>query len=333
MRKFSILTTVAVSMTVLLPASDCMAQWPGATRGKDHKHFLEIGGAAYNRPGAQSSDPVISEAVTGETLFDAEDGTNGGSAIGLDIKYQFESRRGRTWRFRSILADFDTSTEIEDSAGLTSPLLGVDELGEPVLTDRINYEYDSQLLSFELMSCRNLAPGINLVAGPRYVSLREEIRTEVDGEIDLQNGIPPIDATQLDSFFADNGLIGLQAGLEFTVPISQSLYTEAFIRGGGYYNPTEIARTSQQLAAGQFIDPPTDVSRSTKSTGSFLGEVGGRLFFDVVPDSVSCYVGYEATWIDGIALAPAQLLAPPDTVDTANTLFYQALNFGMRMKF
>ena len=333
MRKFSILTTVAVSLTAFMPASDCVAQWPGATRGKDHKHILEIGGAAYDRPGVESSTPLITEAVTGETLFDAEDATGVGGAAGLDIKYQFETRHGRTWRFRSIVADFDVANEITAAAGLRSPLLGVDEFGEPIESDRISYEYDSRLLSFELMSCRTVAPGINFFSGPRYVSLREETRTQVDGEIDFGNGIPVVDATQFDSTFADNGLIGLQAGLEITIPISRYVYGETFIRGGGYYNPTEVSRTTQQLAAGQFIDPVLNVSRETKSTGSFLGEIGGRLFFDFVPDAVSGYVGYEATWIDGIALAPAQLLTPIDTVDTANTLFYQAINFGVRMKF
>ena len=333
MRKFSILATVAVFITVLSPASDCVAQWPGATRGKDHKHILEIGGAGYNRPGAESSDPVITEAVTGETLFDSGQATNVGGAIGLDIKYQFESKRGRTWRFRSIVADFDTANVITDDAGLTSPLLGVDEFGVPIETDRISYEYDSRFLSLELLSCRNIAPGINFVAGPRYVSLREETRTEVNGEPVLQDGLPSLTTTQFDTLSADNGLIGIHTGLEITFPISQSLYAETFIRGGGYYNPTEVASSSQQSVGGQLLTSPLAGPRETKSTGSFLGEVGGRLFFDVVPDAVSCYVGYEATWIDGIALAPAQLFAAPDTVDTANTLFFQAVNFGIRMKF
>ena len=333
MRKFSILATVAVTLTGLLPASDSMAQWPGATRGKDHKHILEIGGGGYSRPGVDSSSPVITEAVTGETLFDAEDATNIGGTIGLDIKYQFQSKRGRTWRFRSIVADFDTESVISSADGLNSPLLGEDDFGVPIETDRISYEYDSRFLSFELMSCRNLAPGVNFVSGPRYVSLREETRTEVDGETTfLIAGDGPVDATQFDSLSADNGLIGLQAGLEITLPITRYLYAETFIRGGGYYNPTEVSRGSQLLADGLFSDP-LNGPRDTKSTGSFLAEVGGRLFFDLIPDTVSGYVGYEATWIDGIALAPAQLTTLPGTVDTANTLFYQAINFGVRMKF
>ena len=338
MRKFSIIATVAASVVAILPASNCVAQWPSATRSEGHTHILEIGGGGYDRPGVgSSSSSVIEDAVTGESLFDTDDATGVGGAIGLDIKYQFQTRNRRTFRFRSILADFDTSNEITNEAGLTSstfpfPAPGVSTVNADT-TDRIQYDYDSRLFSLELMSCRNIAPGINFVSGPRYVSIREKVQTEIDGEIDFQNGIPPVTATQVDTLSADNGLIGLQAGLEITYPISRYLYTEGFIRGGGYYNPTEVGRSEQQIAGGQFIDPPAFGDRATKSTGSFLGELGGRLFFDIVPDSVAGYVGYEATWIDGIALAPAQLVNTSGGVDTANTLFYQAITFGMRMQF
>lgn len=326
-RKFSIFTSVAVSITAIIPAS-ATAQWPGTTRAEDHKHVLEIGGVAYDRPGVGNPVPLISDAETGETLFTSEDGTSVGGAAGLDIKYQFEARRGRTWRFRSIVADFDTSNEITADAGLASPLLPLD-----TETDRISYEYDSRFLSFELMHCRNIAPGIVFVAGPRYISTNEEVRTEGDGEFDFGNGIPTVDVTQVDTLSADNSLIGLQVGLEIVLPLAQSFYAEGFIRGGGFYNPTEVTSATQDVAGGQFIDPPFFGPRNTSSSESLLGEIGGRLFFDVVPDTVSGYVGYEATWIDGIALAPAQLFAAAGTVDTSNTLFYQGVTFGMRMKF
>jgi len=313
-----------------------MAQWPGATRGQQNKHILEIGAAGFDRPGVDSSIGVISDASTGEILFDSEDATSVGGAAGLDIKYQFETRGGRTLRFRSILADFDTSNEITSEFGLTSGALPFPTPGVSSLTgddpERIQYDYESRLLSFELMSCRQIAPGITFVSGPRYVSIRELVETEIDGEIDFQNGLPTVPATQVNTLSADNGLIGLQAGLEVTFPITRHLYTEGFIRAGGYYNPTEVGRSEQQIAAGQFIDPPAFGDRLTKSTGSFLGEVGGRVFFNIIPDTVDSYVGYEATWIDGIALAPVQLLSTT-SVDTANTLFYQAVTFGVRMQF
>lgn len=326
MRKFSIFAAVVVSLSAIYPASTCQAQWPGATRGKEPKHVLEIGGGGFHRPGQDSGIAVITDAETGETLFDTEDATSVGGAAGLDIRYQFESPGGRKLRFRSIVADFDNSNEIFGVAGLESPLLELP-------TDRVLYEYDSRILSFELMSVRNLAPGINFVAGPRYISFREEVSTEVDGEFDPGDGTIPLDATNVNSIDADNGLIGLQAGLEINFPVSRYLRGETFIRTGGFYNPTEVTQSSQQTVGGLLIPATQLGDRNTKSTGSFLGEVGGRLFFDFIPDTVAGYVGYEATWIDGIALAPAQLTAAAATVDTANTVFFQAFTFGVRMQF
>ena len=102
-----------------------------------------------------------------------------------------------------------------------------------------------------------------------------------------------------------------------------------FIRTGGYYNPTKV-RTSNQ--AGLVGIPPEELLRTeaTKSTGSFLAEVGGKLYLDFAPNC-SLFAGYEATWIDGVALAPPSFLTPETgEVETANTLFMHAVTFGMR---
>jgi len=53
------------------------------------------------------------------------------------------------------------------------------------------------------------------------------------------------------------------------------------------------------------------------------------VYADIVPNTASLYVGYEATWIDGIAVAPAQLIPSNfGGVETANTVFFQAVTFG-----
>ena len=128
-------------------------------------------------------------------------------------------------------------------------------------------------------------------------------------------------------------MIGLQAGLDLRFPISQQIYTTGFLRTGGYYNPTEVNSSLESFSAGVLFDSePT--TRQTKSTGSFLAEVGGRIYVDLYEDTISSYVGYEATWIDGIALAPPAFFGDGTSgVDTANTLFFHAVTFGIRMNF
>ena len=328
MRTFSLIAAFTVTVTVAFTTIHCHAQWPGTTRGTQNTRYLEIGGRAYSRPGVEDDFPLITDAETGETLFTAEQATNGGSAPGLEIKYGFEGPLDREWEFRTILADFDTDTDVP-GPGLASPLFP----GAGVAN--FNYAYDQQLLSFELNTKRRLAPGITFLAGPRYFSFKENVTSTIDS-VAIPGPVgatPVVPTTTVASREATNGLIGLQAGLDLRYPIAQQLYTTGFIRTGGYYNPTEVSSSQGTFVNGALFDSIPDAT-STFSTGSFLAEVGGRLYVDLYKDSVSAYAGYEATWIDGVALAPSAFLSPPGgEVDTRNTIFFQAVTFGIRMDF
>ena len=70
-----------------------------------------------------------------------------------------------------------------------------------------------------------------------------------------------------------------------------------------------------------------------QSTEAFLGEVGGKVHFDLIPNCLSAYAGYEATWIDGIALAPANVGNLGPAVITQNTSFWHAITFGAHMNY
>ena len=329
MRTFLTITAVAISIAASFSNSHCYAQWPGSTRGDIHKNWLEIGGRAYSRPGTDSDIPIVSDSNTGATLFSADQATNGGSAPGLEISFGFEGNNllERQWEFRSIVAEFEVDTDVA-GPNLSSPLFPGDGV------ESFNYEYESRLLSFELNSLRTLAPGIRFSSGPRYVSLREVATTDLftptpTGVV----GTPLIPVNTVATREATNGLIGLQAGLDLRFQVSRQIYTTGFIRTGGYYNPTEVTSTLNSFSDGLLFDSEPDTT-ITKSTGSFLAEVGGRVYVDLYHNLVSSYVGYEATWIDGIALAPTAFLNDGTAgVDTANTLFFHAITFGLRMDF
>ena len=318
MRTFFLIAAFAVSAAATFSAQHCQAQWPGTTRGSNYNHFIEVSGKAYDRPGVDSDDAVVVDATTGSTLFSAEDATDGGNAPGLEITYGFEGPLQRQWEFRTILAEFQNDTAVSSLGGLGSPLFG------GATPQDFSYEYDTRLLSFELLSYRQIAPGIRFGAGPRYLSYTETAEaTASSPPPPAPPGVilPPTSTTSFQE--GSNGLIGIQAGLDLRLPISQQIYATGFIRTGGFYNPTEVTSSLAGVSTSE-----------TKSTGSFLAEVGGRVYFDIFRDSISAYAGYEATWIDGIALAPAQFLNPPGAgVDTSNTLFFQAVTFGLRMNF
>ena len=74
-------------------------------------------------------------------------------------------------------------------------------------------------------------------------------------------------------------------------------------------------------------------SNLTRTVGTFLGEVGGRVHFDIVPGNVSVFAGYEATWLDQVGLAPAQFLAGLGSVTVSNTPFIHGIVFGGQVRF
>jgi hypothetical protein len=139
----------------------------------------------------------------------------------------------------------------------------------------------------------------------------------------------PLAVTGGSNIEATNALIGCQVGLEFNVPLSQSVYISSVGKFGGYYNPTKVVTTTFDSING------AETVEDSKDTGSFLAEVGGRLNVELIPGCLTAFVGYDAMWIDGIALAPPQFLttAPTAGIDTTNTPFFQSITVGGQLSY
>ncbi len=323
MRKFSIILSFALMFAALGLATPAGAQWPQTT---DHNPWsLEIGGKAYNRPGSKLDIPLITDSITRETVFNAGDATELGSTAAAEIKFDFNSKTGQDWQIRSILANWEESSDPILGPNLESPFFPTG-----IVPDQFNYDYDSSLFSVELMGRRAVRPGIVLMFGPRVVSTKDTVFQRSRLVVNPGGGVPPITVTSESITEATNILMGLQSGLELNRPVANGIYASSFIRAGGYYNPTEVNFTDNSSFS------PTVSNTLTKSTGSFLGEVGGRVYMDIVPNCFSGYVGYEANWIDGIALAPPQLLqpvSPTPSIETANTVFFHGLTFGLKFTY
>ena len=320
MRKLFQLTSLVAIIVLSCTVGDANAQWPEYTQIGETS-YIEIGGRAYNRPGTDLDFAILQDATTAETLFSANQATSASSAAGVEMSYNFRTRHGRKMEFRTFLGNWDARSEI-DQGNIASPLFP----GQTA--DVVDYNYRARIFSFELNAKRPLAQGWTLFGGPRFVSLTDEISF-----VATQNAVFPASPVPLENRAtaeAINNLIGLQAGLRYDKPLTQYFRASAFIRTGGYFNPTKL-RTSSQSGAAVFGIPPTTLLRTeaTKSTGSFLAEVGGKLYLDLNPHT-ALFAGYEATWIDGVALAPPTFLSGPGTVETANTLFMHAITFGAR---
>lgn len=318
MRKLIQLTTMVAFTLTLCITGDAHGQWPEYTQIAQ-KNYIEIGGRAYNRPGSDLDFPVLTDGSTGETLFDVNSATSASSAAGVELQYHFQNRSGQKMEFRTFLGNWDTNNFFE-GGNIESPLFP----GQ--VFDTVDYTYESEIFSFELMASRPLRQGLTIFGGPRFVSLRDKISTV--GAQAFEPTTIPFPRTSRQDFEAINNLIGLQAGLRYDQSLGQYFRSSGFIRTGGYMNPTKVRTSLESSIVDGFPDVTLD-TENTKSTGSFLAEVGGRMYVDLAP-GCALYGGYEATWIDGVALAPTSFLSPTSNeVETANTLFMHAITFGV----
>ena len=96
--------------------------------------------------------------------------------------------------------------------------------------------------------------------------------------VDPGTGLPDVLVQSQSTVEAANFLMGFQGGFEFNKPITPTFSGQAFIKVGGYFNPTEV--TTEDVST---INPAVIATRQTKSTGAFVGEVGGKLYMDLVP--------------------------------------------------
>ena len=220
--------------------------------------------------------------------------------------------------FRALLVDFDTTSEVTGT-DISTPLF------PSVQPEELDYLYTSQVFSFELNTKRAINPGLVVLCGCRFISIEE--RSQFDFTENLTTPVGNLVFTGGSEVLANNNIMGFQGGFEFNVPVCQGIYVSSVNKFGGYYNPTEVTTTNFDS-----INGSTQFKQS-KATGTFVAELGGRLNFEVVPNCLTCFVGYDAMWIDGIALAPPQFLTtnPLAGVDTTNTPFFQSIIVGVNL--
>lgn len=318
--KFIAASLMAFGCVALSICGSANGQWPGDHSARSG-YYMELNGKAYQRPGDDLGIGLVFDSVTLQTLMNTGDVTGIGGGSGAEVKFG-NSGRGRDWEIRTNIGTWSNSMTVDSPSGnqVTSPLItGIDP-------DQVGFDYDSDLFSIELNMRRCVRPGVTLFAGPRFVSLVEDFDFRTQTEVATPFG--PFDLTSSNQFRARNSLIGGQIGAEILMPLNRALYAEAFIRAGGFYNPTEV-----RTLATTSITTPVETRRS-KSTGSFVGEVGGKLHYQLIPNTCTTFVGYEATWIDGVALAPVQAITVGNTgVITSNTPFFHAVLFGINFEY
>lgn len=321
---------VASAMLFLSCCSAVRAQWPAQTYGTRPGWEMEMGTRVLDRPGTMLNIPLVSDAVTRETLFNAEQATDLQVSAGVDLRFQKTTDYDMSWEVRGYFNQWDQS---ESRIGVLDAM-SFTPVGLPQNTQltQFAYDYESEMFNVELNFKRAVRPGLTLMAGPRFMSLDETAAVNA-------NFFNPLvgDFLQIRTLAETrNPLKGLGIGAEFRQPLCRDMFFIGSVRGAVFHNAASSRVTAAQTLFGApgttttFID-----DTETKAAG--IGELSARIHYDVIPGSVSLFGGYEAMWLDGVAVAPAQILSVSTPalpfVNTQNTIFAHGLSVGGMVRY
>lgn len=316
--------SVALITAALLTWATCstQAQWD-AFNNDSPRWKMEASILALDRSGDDNGIPLVSDTLTLETLLDSDRATDLNTAAGMDILLQFQNRFGVEMDIKGSYARWDRDANII-GPGIETPFLPIGF--EPF---DVNYLYESDLFSLELNCRREITPCFTFLYGPRFVYLDEHVQFDTATEIVPPVPLPIFDIETTDTVDTKNPLLGFQIGADLDFQLVGNFYMKGFIKAGAYANWSTAFLQHQETG---FDDIE---SERHKSGGSFVGETGGRIYYWIIPSACSFYAGYQAQWIDNLALAPVQLYTF-DNIDEdvilGSTAFIQGAVFGFEFQ-
>ena len=178
--------------------------------------------------------------------------------------------------------------------------------------DTASASYASRLYSTEIMAKRQVADGVRLSAGFRWMELHESVAAQahsqsLEGSVDLRTG---------------NYLYGFQSGAEAML----------WDRGG----PFQLTGSLKAGIYGNYIDASfygegtnftMDGSGSASRT-SFVGELALTGSYRLGRHA-AVFGGYQAMWIDGVSLAPDLITASSQQEAMNGSPFFHGLQTGI----
>jgi hypothetical protein len=185
----------------------------------------------------------------------------------------------------------------------------------------IRFDYQSRLTSGEANLRYDFGDRLSLLGGFRYIELHEQF----DGSI-VTSGLAD---THFIGANTDNHLYGFQLGAEMAVINLKKIMVVGVAKAGIFSNQADLTLygADENSAVG-----------GVKGQLAFVGEasiVGSYL----LSDNIAVRLGYQAMWIQGVALGSDQMnissdLAPPAWhPDTGGSLFYHGAFLGVELSF
>lgn len=275
---------------------------------------FQAGAVALHR--SQPRDLVLVQDGASATLLNSNQ---------FDFTYQAGPEAGVIYHGRVVDIEFrwfqvhdwlESTPTTTSATGVTAKFLT--DLNLPGSVD-LGARYLSELSNFELNARRRVNSWLTLLAGFRYLELDERLDMNVASI--LGSG-----SVTTQSF---NSMFGCQIGAEAKVwdnggPFQMTVFTKA----GGYDNDIGT-RASNSLT--------TTSSEASTNHVSFLGEVGVQAFCQI-DTHWSAQIGYQASWLAGVATASSQVphLDPTGvvagTVATGDCILYHGLNGSMQYR-
>jgi hypothetical protein len=176
----------------------------------------------------------------------------------------------------------------------------------------VNYQYLSQLRSTEINLRHPLWERLSVLMGFRYVGLHEDLAATVNNRLFVDANV-------------DNHLYGGQIGMNVAFINTCRFSIEGVMKAGVFCNYSDL--TMSVLDTRGYGDKTTHTAA--------LGEIG-LMGIVQVTDHLSLRGGYQAMWLDGIAIAGDQI----ENVNPTNpkpymggTLFYHGATAGVEFAF
>jgi hypothetical protein len=197
------------------------------------------------------------------------------------------------------------------------PLFATNPLGEPM-----EWDYSSQLYNAEFNVRWSPMCRLTMLAGFRWMELREDLNGG-----NLFTGVtPPV----LFSFWdtnTKNNLYGFQIGADGLLLDRGCFSIDGLIKAGIFGNHAE----QSTIAAG------TGPFEASTNHTAFLGEVGLQCKYQATCH-LSLRGGYEAIWLQGVALAPGQIaetniVSGEIGINSNSGVFYHGATAGLEYSF
>jgi hypothetical protein len=188
-------------------------------------------------------------------------------------------------------------------------------VSETLYDSPLQFDWSSKLYNAEFNVRWNPLCRLTMLAGFRWAQLRENFTGGFlyDSTFDPTYNIK-----------TENNLYGFQIGADATLYQVGCFSVEGLMKAGVYGNHAE--QTTSYYSQEQTV-----LFASSTDRAAFIGEIGLQGRYQVT-DCLTLRAGYMAMWLDGVALAPAQL-QDVLSVDTRDTVFYHGATAGLEYRF